>query len=299
MQLVKAAGIAYDKNTPHRVLCGLRRAEALQGAEALVVEKGVGSMTVFLTSSPTGPLDNSRPVAGVDRKNGLVKNLRRYWPEKARCLMIAADPEDREFNDGLCGDMVRLLGESGFFCSAMDIWDDRSQDISRETLHSYDVVILGGGHVPTQNDFFHRISLRGKLRGFRGLVLGISAGTMNCADVVYAQPELPGESVDPHYVRFLPGLGLTELNILPHYQMVKDWSLDGKRLYEDITFGDSAGRVFLALPDGSYVLVEEGRVTLWGEAYRIADGELRQICRDGENKRLLPGGCRLLEDCAR
>lgn len=30
---------------------------------------------------------------------------------------------------------------------------------------------------------------------------------MNCADTVYAQPEEPGEAVDPDYQRFIPGLG--------------------------------------------------------------------------------------------
>lgn len=243
-------------------------------------------MTVFLTSSPTGPLDNSRPVRGLDHKNRLRENLRKHWQENARCILISAAPADPEFNDRICGGMYRLLEESGFSCSCVDIWDDRTTNLSAEELLSYDVVILGGGHVPTQNAFFHRISLRGKLHGFPGIVMGISAGTMNCADVVYAQPELPGEAADPHYVRFLPGLGLTELNILPHYQMVKDWLLDGKRLYEDITYADSMGREFLALPDGSYVLTENGLSSLWGEAYCIADGGIRQICHDGEVRQL-------------
>lgn len=243
-------------------------------------------MTVFLTSSPTGPLDNSRPVRGIDHKNWLRENLRKHWREYARCILISAAPADADFNDRICEDMHRLLEESGFSCGAMDAWDDRTGELSAEELRCYDAVILGGGHVPTQNAFFHRISLRGKLRGFEGLVVGISAGTMNCADVVYAQPELPGEAMDPRYVRFLPGLGLTELNILPHYQMVKDWLLDGKRLYEDITYADSRGREFLVLPDGSYVLREGERSVIWGEAYCIADGILRQICRDGETREL-------------
>ena len=34
-------------------------------------------MITFLTSSPTGPLDNSRIVDGFDDKNRLVINLRR------------------------------------------------------------------------------------------------------------------------------------------------------------------------------------------------------------------------------
>ena len=75
--------------------------------------------------------------------------------------------------------------------------------------------------------------------------------------------------------------------MLPHYQMVKDWLLDGKRLYEDITYADSMGRKFLVLPDGSYVVINDGRTVVWGEAYCLADGVLRQICRDGETCELV------------
>jgi dipeptidase E len=105
---------------------------------------------------------------------------------------------------------------------------------------------------------------------------------MNCADDVYAQPELPGESIDPNYVRHLEGLALTRLNILPHYQAVKNSRLDGKRLFEDITYADSMGQNFLVLPDGSYVLGENGHETLYGEAWSITDGHIEKICRDGQ-----------------
>ena len=54
------------------------------------------------------------------------------------------------------------------------------------------------------------------------------------------------------------------------------------RLYEEITYEDSYGKEFLVLPDGSYVLIECGEAYVWGEAYLIKDGEMQQICEDGE-----------------
>ncbi|MBQ4325841.1 MAG: hypothetical protein IJC28_02880, partial [Mailhella sp.] len=54
------------------------------------------------------------------------------------------------------------------------------------------------------------------------------------------------------------------------------------RLFEDITFADSMGQSFLVLPDGSYVLGENGHETLYGEAWRLADGRMEKICRDGQ-----------------
>ena len=244
-------------------------------------------MTVFLTSSPTGPLDRSRIVEGFDTKNKLVENLKERWPECARCLLISAAPAEVAFADGMRAHMVQAMGISGLPVGDCDIWDDRTADFSLEVLQSYDVVFLGGGHVPTQNAFFQRIGLRDKMAQFEGLVIGISAGTMNSADVVYAQPELEGESVDPEYKRFIPGLGLTKINVLPHYQMIKDAVLDGQRVFEDISYADSMGREFYALVDGTYILCENGVETIWGEAYRIADGVLEQICE--ENRTIVLG----------
>ena len=239
-------------------------------------------MIVFLTSSPTGPLDKSRIVDGFDPKNRLIENLEERWKAEARCLLISASPAQPEFADGMRDHMREALRLSGFSCGAFDIWDDRTADFSEEVLRSYDVVFLGGGHVPTQNAFFQRISLREKIKQFEGLVIGISAGTMNSADVVYAQPELEGEATNPDYKRFITGLGLTKINVLPHYQMIKNSVLDGMRVFEDITYADSMGREFIALVDGSYILCENGTETICGEAYRIADGVLEQICEENQ-----------------
>ena len=54
-------------------------------------------MTIFLTSSPTGPLDNSRPVYGVDEMNRFTQQLHARWTPNARCLMISAAPADAVF----------------------------------------------------------------------------------------------------------------------------------------------------------------------------------------------------------
>lgn len=239
-------------------------------------------MIVFLTSSPTGPLDNSRMVNGLDYKNQLIENLHKYWKPAAKCLMITAAPADPDFNNRIQDDMIGILFRCGFPFKTVDMWDDRTKDFSEETLCSYDVIFLCGGHVPTQNAFFKRIGLREKMKHFDGLVIGISAGTMNSADVVYAQPEHEGESVDPAYNRYPTGLGLTKVNILPHYQMTKNFELDGRRLFEDITYEDSYGKWFLVLPDGSYLLSVHGQETVWGEAYVIADGRLEKICEDDQ-----------------
>ncbi len=94
---------------------------------------------------------------------------------------------------------------------------------------------------------------------------------------------MEGEAIDPLYERWISGLGLTGINIFPHFQSLKDDYLDGLRLIEDITYEDSVGHEILALNDGSYIMLEDGKVTLYGEAYMIKDRQHWKICSDGES----------------
>ena len=235
-------------------------------------------MIAFLTSSPC---IYGAPRAILNPENSFVDNLRRCLPERIRCLFVASSPDDPHSTERFGGEMAACFEEAGFTFSDFQILDRRNQSEAQMLIWESDFIILAGGHVPTQNAFFQDIGLRELLRNYQGVILGISAGTMNAADRVYVQPEEPGESV-PEFPRFARGLGITEINVLPHYQMVKDNYLDGRRLYEDITFADSRGECFHVFPDGTYLLIEDGRTTLFGEAYRLSDGVMEQISGVGD-----------------
>ena len=120
-------------------------------------------MLVFLTSSPTGPLDGSRKVIGLDKKNHFVEHLRKYWKQDAKNLMITATPEAYEQNDEMISFFENAVKTDGLTCAPFEVWDFRTEDFSKEKLHSYDVIWLGGGHVPTQNRFLEEIKLREKM----------------------------------------------------------------------------------------------------------------------------------------
>lgn len=241
-------------------------------------------MKLYLTSSPTGSYRSAAPdYAGLNPENRLVENLRSDWRENSRCLIISAGPDAYMENNEMRFFFEKKLKETGLSVSACDICDRRNGMEMVEKLKEYDMIILGGGHVPTQNIFFKSIGLALAIQEFDGIVMGISAGTMNCARLVYAQPEIAGESVSRTYRRFIDGLGLTECNVLPHYQAVKDDMLDGQRLMEDITYPDSVGHKFYALPDGSYILERDGKPCIFGEAYLISEGTIQKICETGES----------------
>ena len=239
-------------------------------------------MICFLTSSPFLPDENA-----LNPANGFVEALRASLPEApVRALFVASSPDEPEKND-YYANLTRIGFEaSGFRFSAFGVLDRRKADRATKALAGAGLLILAGGHVPTQNAFFRDIGLKALLAGYDGVIVGISAGTMNAAETVYAQPELEGEAVSPDYRRFLSGLGLTRAMVIPHFDGNLFAELDGLRLYGDVTFPDSRGRRFYLLPDGGYIRLQDGREELFGEAYVIEDGALRPLCKEGESLRL-------------
>lgn len=233
-------------------------------------------MICFLTSSPCFP-DNP----ALNTANQFAREIIGALPNPCRALFICSSPDIPEKTDEFAGHMHHTFSLAGLKFNSYTVLDSRNEKAAAELIAQTDFIILAGGHVPTQNRFFRKINLRKLLENYNGVIMGISAGTMNSADVVYAQPEIPGEATDPNYEKFLPGLGLTEIMICPHYQMVKNDVLDGLRLFEDITYADSMGHRFYALPDGSYLYIKDGMQELRGEAYLIEDGIFRQVSSEG------------------
>lgn len=235
-------------------------------------------MQCFITSSPF--IDDA-PRAILAPENAFIDRIRAVLPQNPRVVFVCSDPQDHEGTCQFAAITTAAFAEAGIAFSGYEVLDATTVHRAYTMISHCDFLVLSGGHVPTQNAFFRKIRLRHLLHKFQGTVMGISAGSMNMAETVYVQPEEPGESV-PEFQRFAPGLGLTGVNILPHYQKVKDNYLDGKRLYEDVTFADSMGHEFFVLPDNSYFYQDEDGLLLCGQAYRLKDGILELLTLDGE-----------------
>ncbi len=231
-------------------------------------------MICFLTSRTDLP-DSDH--LHLNPANGFVDELRQRLPAPCSALFICSDPENAEKMDFYAAGLRTSFQNAGLPFDRLLTLDGRNEARAAALVREADLLILSGGHVPTQNRFFQRIGLKALLRGFDGVLIGVSAGSMNSAETVYAQPELPGEAIDPEYRRFLPGLGLTDKMILPHYQAIKDEMLDGLRIMEDIAYPDSRGRRIYLLPDGSYILIADGKEEVRGEAWLLADGVLSPL----------------------
>ena len=156
----------------------------------------------------------------LNPENGLVERLRAALPNPCEAVYVCSAPNSPSLTDRFAKQAKASFEAAGFAFSGFTVLDRRNQDDTKALVQRADLLFFAGGHVPTQNRFFHQIDLREALEGFDGVILGVSAGSMNCSEVVYAPPELKGEALDPDYPRYYDGLGLSNTNFIQHYQIL-------------------------------------------------------------------------------
>ena len=144
-------------------------------------------MKVILTSSLGGSMkvDGRRIPIPLMGENGQLDQIKVFWRENSRILLISGTPDDYTRNDAIINCLKESFRMSGLEFSFFEMCDARTEGLV-ERLSEMDVILLGGGHVPTQNAFMKRIGLKERLRNYEGLIIGGSAGSMNCAELVYA-----------------------------------------------------------------------------------------------------------------
>jgi len=164
-----------------------------------------------------------------------------------------------------------------------NVLNNDTKDRAKELVENADFIFLCGGHLPTQNTFFNEIGLKELLKNTNALIVGGSAGSMNCADVVYCPPELEEEIEDTNFNRYLKGLGLTDINIMPHFEEYQKMVICGKRYIDDIVLPDSYNVDITGLNNGSYIVIKDGEAVIYGEAYDIRNGTITRICENSQS----------------
>lgn len=224
----------------------------------------------------------NRIAKNFGNENHILDNLKKYISNYDNFLFVTSDEYNFEATDVYANVTFQSFNLTLPFKN-YKILDSRTEKNAVQLIKDADLIFLCGGHLPTQNEFFNRINLKDKLKQTDAFIIGGSAGAMNMAENVYSIPELEGESIDPNFKRSLVGLGLTDINILPHYDVFTNVILDGKKFVEEIVLPDSYKRTVYALNNGSYILVD-GKNYLYGEAYLLKDGIINKINNRDEIK---------------
>lgn len=101
-------------------------------------------MIAFLTSNPGDTYiedgaRKSRP-SRFSAENGFLERLTAVWPAEARCLLICAEPDNGEMNDGMRDNFLASFALSGLPVSRLEVCDGRTAHRLPELLAESDVV---------------------------------------------------------------------------------------------------------------------------------------------------------------
>ena len=123
-------------------------------------------MKIFLTSNPCCECreEEIQIPCQLNEENDFLKNLAMDWKDQSKGLIITADPDNFEMNDEMRSTFEAAFRYAGFSLLEMSLCDSRNFQEIQKLLDESDFVILGGGHVPTQNTFFQHLGLRERIQ---------------------------------------------------------------------------------------------------------------------------------------
>ncbi|MBQ7849454.1 MAG: Type 1 glutamine amidotransferase-like domain-containing protein [Clostridia bacterium] len=129
-------------------------------------------------------------------------------PERRRIVFISAWPDDAARNDEDAAGMHGMFAECGMAFERFAVIDERTTTrAGQQMIGEADCVFLMGGNPTAQMQFIRRRNLAEALRRFDGVLLGVSAGSINMARRALDVWESP----EPY-----EGLGLTGITIKSH-----------------------------------------------------------------------------------
>lgn len=234
-------------------------------------------MAIFITSQvETCYMDENgnRIAIKLKNKNNFLTNLKKFCLKLIKIVAVANNPDDTDKNDAKAKAVFDSFKLTGFDFKEQVVLDNRNAQNAETILKDADLVILSGGKCLCQLNFFKRIKLKNLIKKYNLLTIGNSSGSMNLCKTVANFPE---EECDLSEPRWLKGLGLFNEIIMPHF--------DGKKyqfeieidLVNDYILPFSKGRRFIAIPNGSYIVVDGKKVEYFGKFYEISDGKIVEM----------------------
>ena len=240
-------------------------------------------MVVILTSDvgASEKVDGVRRVRKLNNTNKFVENLQAYIKGGSNFVFVASNPTAHEGTDSYAHLTFDSFNMSGFKFDNLFVLDSRTSNMAEDLIKNADLVFLAGGNTLNQMEFFNSINLSKLLKKFKPITIGQSAGALNLAGDVYCSPEDEDE-LDAN--KYFKGLGLTNINIEPHFKNSPHFGDDN--VIQKILLADSKVKPFIAITDGSYIIDDNGDQTLYGEAYEFKNGSYTQICANGSSLKL-------------
>ena len=237
-------------------------------------------MKVFLTSSLNNyiRIDGKKIPKEIDNLNGLVDQLIDKLDSNKGITFIPSDFEHVEAIKEYSNILFESLKLSGIVFDNYYILTNNEEEIAK-MLSNSSMVFIAGGDTYKQSCTFQSIGLKNLLRNFSGVIMGQSAGSINLAQDAYNSPEC---EEDLQYPSHFKGLGMTNINVEPHFVFDTTNFDDDDVFHRNEILKESKLRNIYAICDTSHIFDDGDRQTLYGEGYLISNGNIVKLCEHVE-----------------
>ncbi len=190
----------------------------------------------------------------------IARRLKEELPVRKRIVFITACPEDYRRNDEDSAGMHGMFTEYGIGFDRFCVVDNRTEstDALQWAREADCFFLMGGGVCADQMQLIRDKGIYDIVRNGPGMVLGVSAGSMNMGKTTVDI----WESLIPY-----EGLGFADITMIGHFSCDDTERL---RLMKEV----SMDRPVCAMEDESAIFIKNGRVDLIGTIHRIEKGEI-------------------------
>lgn len=239
-------------------------------------------MILFLTSRLNTYMidkDGNKQTIPLENVSRVLDNIKKYLNGTNWIVYVANDPNNVLKNEEKIKNIIDSFSLAGIEFNEKILLEARNKKDAKNIILGADIVILSGGKILCQNKFFRSIRLKNILKRFNGIVIGISAGTMNLCKTVYNFPE---EKSDIKERKWVKGLGFYDKIIIPHFDgETNTYQIECEEVdvVNDFILPASHKKEFLAIPNGSYIIIDNKNVSFFGDMFTIKNGVTKKIER--------------------
>ena len=205
--------------------------------------------------------------SGISKEQGFNKVQREYLKKDIKnndtIVFIATTFDDYEKNDLYYNNLIKHFKNIDITFNKAYLIDNRvAKDLAKDYILKSNIIFLMGGDAKKQIDSVKEYDLFEILKSKEGIILGVSAGSMNQSSrVVYKN------DYNNYVIEDYEGLGYIDINIYPH--------LDFNNIdYLKEVFEVSNYTKTVALPNDSFIRIENNNIDFVGEYYTIQNSKI-------------------------
>ena len=198
----------------------------------------------------------------TDFSNALVKLINK----REKFVLVASDFNNHEKSDSFKMHWLKCFAACGINFIHSYVVDARmTTEMAQETIMSADVFWLSGGNTREQFGYIESYGLLPMIKGYSGVTIGMSAGSMNMAKTAVCTVD----RVKPEFLIY-PAIGLVDITVEPHYN---------NRPFLDGLLKISNAYPLHGISDDSFIIIEGDKISYVGDIFFIENENVKQISK--------------------